>query len=308
MSCSEVEKDLISRIEKLEGQVAMLTELMKEWAEISFPAGFVHPVELAMRQRGLQVTSFNPLGEVILPASNDPSIRLLYYKHLGRYSFRLFLRDLIHKGAGEDWRTISRYCSPRVAKSFIRFLKQAGLVDVDDNTFSYRYIGPSVRSFGATLEWYVAEIMRREFLAPTLFGVKFSETPHGGDYDVLSILQGHLVYIEVKSSPPRGVEKPSVEAFLKRLEDLSPELAIFLVDTELRMSDKIVVLFQEATGKEVKRMVKELFLMEGNVYIINTKKSISANLRKCFQHFFVSLGGMNEAHRSSLLLPMGKSY
>ncbi|MEJ5300021.1 MAG: hypothetical protein WHS38_03435 [Thermodesulforhabdaceae bacterium] len=308
MSFSEVERNLVGRIEQLENQVAMLTELIKGWAEVSFPAGFVHPVELVMRQRGLQIVSFNPFAEVILPIPNDPSIHLLYYKNLGRYSFRLFLKDLIHKVAGHDWRTISRYCSPRVAKSFIRFIHQAGLVEIGEDSYSYRYVGPSVRSFGATLEWYVAEIMRREFLAPTLFGVKFSETPHGGDYDVLSILQGRLVYLEVKSSPPRGVEKPSVEAFLRRLEDLSPDLAIFLVDTELRMSDKIVVLFQEATGREVKRMVKELFLMDGNVYIINTKKSISANLRRCFQHFFKTLGGVNETHRASLLLSLGKSH
>lgn len=302
------EEDLVRRIEALERQVAVLSDVVRAWAEISFPAGFMHPVELIMRQRGFHVLSFDSFSEVILPVNEDPQIRLLYYKYLGRYSFRLFLRDLIHKRAGDDWRTISRYCSTRVAKTFIKFLQQAGLVEIGSDGFSFRYIGPTVRSFGGTLEWYVAEVMRREFLAPTLFGVKFSETVHGGDYDVLSVLQGYLVYIEVKSSPPRGVEKPMVDAFLQRLGDLAPDVAIFLVDTELRMSDKIVVLFEEATGKKLNRMVKELFSMDNRVYVINTKKSISANLRRCFQHFFASCGGFDENHRASLLLSLGKYY
>lgn len=299
------EEGLIARVEELERQVAVLNELMKAWAEISFPAGFIHPLELLMRQRGLNILSFNSLSEVILPVNEDARVNLLYYKYLGRYSFRLFLRDLLHRGEGNDWRFISRYCSQKTARTFIKFLSQIGLVKIDENTFSYRYIGPSVRSFGPTLEWYVAEVMRREFLAPTLFGVKFSETLHGGDYDVLSILQGRLIYIEVKSSPPRGVEKPMVEAFLQRLGDLLPDMAIFLVDTELRMSDKIVVLFEEATGKKLERMVKELFSLE-NIYIINTKKSISANIRLCLQHFFANCGGLNENYRASLLLSLGK--
>lgn len=299
--------DLAKRVEELERQVAMLAELIKAWAEIAFPAGFVHPVELLIRQRGLNLLSFNSLSEVILPVNRDPTIGLSYYRYLGRYSFRLFLRDLIHKKEGDDWRLISRYCSQKTAKSFIRFLHQAGLVELAQDGFSYRYTGPSVRSFGATLEWYVAEVMRREFLAPTLFGVKFSETLHGGDYDVLSILQGRLVYIEVKSSPPRGVEKPMVEAFIERLGDLSPDMAIFLVDTELRMSDKIVVLFEEATGERPERMVKELFRLD-SIYIINTKKSISANIRRCLKHFFTNCGGLDENYKASLLLSLGEYH
>lgn len=302
------EEDLTRRIEALERQVSMLNDVVRAWAEISFPAGFMHPVELILRQRGFHILSFDSFSEVILPVSEDPQIRLLYYKYLGRYSFRLFLRDLIQKRSGEDWRTISRYCSSRVARNYIRFLQQAGLTEIGSDGFSYHYIGPAVRSFGATLEWYVAELMRREFLAPTLFGVKFSDTVHGGDYDVLSVLQGYLVYIEVKSSPPRGVEKPMVEAFLQRLEDLSPDLAIFLVDTELRMRDKIVVLFEEATEKKLNRMVKELFSMDDRVYVINTKKSISINIRRCLQHFFTNCGGFDENHRASLLLSLGKCY
>ncbi|MCX7822799.1 MAG: hypothetical protein N2260_05075 [Syntrophobacterales bacterium] len=301
-------EDLLRRVEELERQVSMLAELVKAWAEVSFPAGFIHPVELLMRQRGFNILSSNSLSDVLLPVSEDPKIHFLYYKYLGRYSFRLFLKDLLHKGEGSDWRSISRYCSYKTAKTFIKFLSQAGIVKFGEDGLSYRYTGPLVKSFGATLEWYVAEIMRREFLAPTLFGVKLSETLHGGDYDVLSILQGYLIYIEVKSSPPRGVERPMVEAFVHRLGDLSPDITIFLVDTELRMSDKIVVLFEEVTGRKPQRIIRELFYLDGYIYIINTKRSIGSNIRRCLQHFFANCGGLDENYRTSLLLSLGKSY
>ena len=65
----------------------------------------------------------------------------------------------------------------------------------------------------------------------------------GGDYDVLGRLDGALVYLEVKSSPPKQVYDSEVRAFLDRVEDLAPDLAVFLMDTELRMKDKLVPMF-----------------------------------------------------------------
>ncbi len=297
-------EDITKRLEKLERQVFMLSELLKEWTEVSFPTGVIHPVEIVVRQRGLNVLSCNNYSDVILPLTKDPKVFLQYYRYLGRYSFRLFMKDLINKREGTNWRFISRYCSERVARVYINFLKKAGIAEISGDSF--KYVGTPVRSFGSTLEWYISEVMRREFMAPTLFGVKFSETPHGGDYDVISILQGCLVYIEVKSSPPRGVEKPAVESFLKRLEDLSPDIAVFLVDTELRMKDKIVMLFEEVTGKRVERLVRELFHLHNRIYIINTKKSITANLNRCFRAFFRARGGFDENFGKSFVLSLGK--
>jgi hypothetical protein len=171
------------------------------------------------------------------------------------------------------------------------------LADLDMVTLgrdrSYELISKLISSFGPTLEWYVSEIFRLEFMAPVLFSVRLQHTRHGGDYDVIAIVSGHLIYVEVKSSPPRGVELQAVSAFLNRLRDLQPHVAVFLVDTELRMKDKIVPLFTEALGARdqlsdpspVSRLINEIFHIDHTIYLVNSRKGIYSNLRYCFRDF-----------------------
>ncbi|SFM64859.1 hypothetical protein [Thermodesulforhabdus norvegica] len=293
----EDNRDLISRIEEIEKQLRELSltcyELQREIDRVlhfinepAEPLPERHPVLRILTQRGHSVLSFGDMSEVILPQRPRQELYDRYYGLLKKYSFRLFLRDLLHRDHGEDWRNLSRYCSTRTARQYINFLSLAGLVEIEDNSFAFRYTGPKVRSFGSTLEWYIAEIFVREFYAPALFAVKLKNTKHGGDYDVVAGCHGKLVYVEVKSSPPRGVELPHVESFINRLEDLSPDLAFFLVDTELRMKDKIVKLFEEATGREPVRLVRELFYLDNGIYLINARKGITSNIRRCLQHYF----------------------
>lgn len=290
------DKSFVSRIEKIERQLRELSltclevrreidKLLNSMTEPSQSPPGRHPVLQILTQRGHSVLSHSEMSEVILPKVIEVDLYDRYYELLKRYSFRLFLRDLLHTGRGEDWRSVSRYCSARTARQYINFLSSAGLVEVEADGYGFRYVGPEARSFGATLEWYVAEVFIREFYAPALFAVKLKNTKYGGDYDVVASCHGKLVCVEVKSSPPRGVELPHVESFLHRLEDLSPDMAFFLVDTELRMKDKIVKLFEEATGREPTRLVRELFYLD-DIYLINARKGIISNIRRCLQHYF----------------------
>jgi hypothetical protein len=110
---------------------------------------------------------------------------------------------------------------------------------------------------------------------------------------VVTIIAGRLAYIEVKSSPPRGVELPAISAFLDRFQELQPQVAVFLVDTELRMMDKMVPLFIESLlkrqewhgGAGVERLVHEIFHIGHRIYLTNSRKGIYTNLRICFRDF-----------------------
>ena len=69
-----------------------------------------------------------------------------------------------------------------------------------------------------------------------------------------------------------------------RVLELSLDLSIFIMDTELRMKDKIVVLFEEAlpktplVGLPVERVKAELFRVGGRIFIINSKDGLAANI------------------------------
>ena len=75
-----------------------------------------------------------------------------------------------------------------------------------------------------------------------------------------------------------------ITAFFNRVEDLSPDIAVFFVDTELRMKDKIVPMFEDALLKRynkavpVERIVKELFHINKKIFIINSKGGITTNI------------------------------
>lgn len=247
-----------------------------------------------LKQKGLKLIQYNPEKGLLLSPYVDARVEGRFYDLMRRYSFRLFLRDLIAHQDHFTLKDLTRYCSPKVAANYHHFLEEIGLVTkVSDR--GYALSVHFVPSIGPTLEWFVAQIFIREFDASAVYGVKFRETPHGGDYDVIAWLDNRLAYVEVKSSPPKGVETTDVRAFYQRLEDLSPHLAFFLVDTELRMKDKIVPLFEEEINRvygseggklrPVVRLKEELFHVKDNLFLINSRKGIATNLKTCLRHY-----------------------
>jgi hypothetical protein len=291
--------DTVDRLRKLEEEIQALKAAFAQTREElgalrdEFDA-HRHPVEQILGQRGLPILARGDFAQVLIPSDLPAPLKARFFGLMQRYSFRLFLRDLIQFPEGEHPRVLSRYCSLRTVRSYLKNLSDLGIVELPKED-GYRLVPKGVPSFGPTLEWYVCEIFMREFMAPALFNVRLRNTRHGGDYDVVALVSGYLVYVEVKSSPPRGVEIQSVAAFLNRLDDLNPHVAVFLVDTELRMKDKIVPLFEEAivqSGKvpddrPVQRLVGEIFHVRHGIYLINSRKGIYSNLRTCFRDFLV---------------------
>jgi hypothetical protein len=159
---------------------------------------------------------------------------------------------------------------------------------------------PGITSFGPTLEWFVAQIFEREFACPAMFGVDFKETDVGGDYDVLTFWEGRLIYVEVKSSPPKSIEDQEITAFFARLHDLIPDVALFFNDTYLRMKDKVVEIFE----REIRKLPDDVAFSEGpekiedeiyhvghRIYILNSKRDIVNNFRVCLRdHLRKSIG------------------
>ena len=198
-----------------------------------------------LERRGLKIFSKNPPNGLLFPIDFPTGHRSKLYHLLKRYSFRLFARDLIQTGDSFEPSELTRYCSEKGVKRYLGILLKLGIIETGAGN-SYRLLRATISSFGGTLEWFLAEIFKREFFSPALYGVRFKGSSFGGDYDVIAMVEGNLIYTEVKSSPPRGIELNEIQAFIGRINDLLPHMAIFFVDTELRMKDKIVPMFEEA--------------------------------------------------------------
>ena len=278
----------------LQGAIAGLRERI-ERLERAIPVGD-KTLQHAIKARGIEIHGYNPEDGLIFTAAASPQERSSLYHLLRHYSFRLFLRDAIKKKDAFRAADLVRYCSLAVAKKYIATLRDLNLLE-DSGRGTYRLVQSALSSFGPTLEWFVAQMFQREFAAPAIYGVRFKETSSGGDYDVIARWEGRLVYVEIKSSPPRGIERSEIGSFFARITDLLPDIALLFNDTQLRMKDKIVPLFEDELAERigagsrdrfpVRRLVDELFHINHRMYIVNAKKDAVDNVNRCLRDFLI---------------------
>jgi len=241
-----------------------------------------------LKTRGLTIYKSQPPQDLLLP--DVPHIDS-FYSRLLHYSFRIFLRDVIKHQQQFSVSQVTRYTSPAVAEQYVAYMKEIGLLDQPDN-HTFRLVRRPIRSFGATLEWLLAEIFKRELGVEAVWGVKFRGQGVGGDYDILAKINCSLLYMEIKSSPPKQMLANHIAAFLDRINDLHPTISIFFMDTELRMKDKIVPMFEEELSRrntqppEIRRMENELFAVGNTMFIMNSSGTIRGNIEKILIEFF----------------------
>jgi hypothetical protein len=237
------------------------------------------PLDVMLKRRGFAIYKKEPSEDLLIP---DHKYASAFRSKLKKYSFRLFLRDVIKHQDSFGLDQVTRYATKQVAAGYLDFLLTSGIVRPFRSRF--RLVKRPLKSFGETLEWFVAGLVREDFQAEAVWGVKFRRAGIGGDYDVIAKLDSSLLYMEIKSSPPRQIFDRVITAFLERVEELSPEISIFFMDTELRMKDKIVPMFEEELLRRYKkqvpvtRIVKELFHINKKIFIINSKGGISSNI------------------------------
>jgi hypothetical protein len=247
-----------------------------------------------LRLRGFRIYTKEPSEDLLAPAGKHLDG---FYGMMTRYSFRLFLRDVIKHQQGFAARDVTHYATAEATSDYIDYILDVGLAERAGGAYRLRR---RIKSFGETLEWFVAETLRREFQAEAAWGVKFKGRRAAGDYDLIAKADGTLLYMEVKSSPPKQVMPGEVKAFLDRVEDLGADISMFFMDTELRMKDKIVPMFEEEIGNrfasppEVKRMEKELFRISGRIFIINAKGSVAGNIEKALMWHFRGHGPLTK--------------
>ena len=247
------------------------------------------PLEMLLKRRGFRIYKKEPSDDLLIPEDrfNDG-----FFEMMKKYSFRLFLRDVIKHQGFFRLENVTRYATSDVTKTYLEYLRSVGLVERVSEGF--RLSLEHIKSFGETLEWFVAEIFRKEFAAEAIWGIRFKRPEVGGDYDLIAKVDGSILYMEIKSSPPKQIYQSEISAFFDRVFDLLPEISIFFLDTELRMKDKIVPMFDEELGKryavppKITRMEKELFQIWGKMFIINAKDSIPANIEKVLSWYFRS--------------------
>jgi len=266
---------LLARVDALERQVALAAP----------------SIEGTLRQRGWDRVYHSSTGGLLLPRPAEGEVVERYYADLTRYHFRRLLQEVMALrtlGAAVTRRLEERWGAGAVATSVQRFAAY-GFLRRQKGTWAVTV--PRGATFGDTLQWFVAQVFRREFAAPAAWDVRVGEIAAGGDFDVLTVLQGRLGYVECKGSPPYNVTAGSLARFLERLRRLRPEFAILFVDTTLRIDrniiDNLARLWREDHGREarVARVTPGRYeIGEGrDLFVITGRRSLIANLRWCLR-------------------------
>ena len=235
-----------------------------------------------LRRRGFRPSPWPP--DLPFPADLDPARTERFAHLLDHYAFRLFLRGAIQRRRGFHPAEATRYLGAEGARAMADELVALGLAERTGRG-RYRLLHPS-RSFGGTLEWYVARELRERLGFDTATGLRFGAPGVGGDLDVVAAAEGRLLYLELKSSPPRQLGEREVAAFFDRLEALRPDLALFVVDTALRLGDKVVPMLVDEmarrTGRRPKphRVVRELWALSPGLHAVNAKGDLMANVAR----------------------------
>jgi len=244
-------------------------------------------LDVLLKRRGFRIYKKEPADDLLIP---ENTFLEGFYEMMKRYSFRLFLRDVIKHQKSFRLEQVTRFATSEVTGEYLKYIRDIGLVEKIYDGF--RLSSGPIKSFGETLEWFVAEIFKREFSTEAIWGMRFKRPLVGGDYDLIAKVDGSILYMEIKSSPPKQIYHNEISAFFDRVSDLLPEISIFFVDTELRMKDKIVLMFEEELNRryndppQVMRMEKELFQIQDKIFIINAKDSIAANIEKVLCWYF----------------------
>jgi len=285
-------QEALREIQSLKKKVRSLTREIE-----SVKAGSIEDsssVEKMLRMRGIRVFRKNPTERLFFPSDFSPLYKIRFYEMMKKYSFRLVLRDMIKFQDRFRIQDLTRYCSSKVVQGYCKQLCDMGVIIKNERGNYQTQVSP-LYSFGPTLEWFVAEMFKKEFSSPAIYGVSIKNTPSGGDYDVIASWNQRLVYIEVKSSPPKGIEQNEISTFFSRMDDVLPDVGFLFNDTQLRMKDKLVVMFEKDLGKRyggesktlypVKRLMDELFHVQHRVFIVNSKKDVVENFQICLKHY-----------------------
>jgi len=241
------------------------------------PAGGAQAGEaLAMLvRRGLRPRLARP--DLPFPRDLDGAAADRVAERLGHYGFRLFLRGAILARGPFRPEDATRYLDAAHAELAAGQLVELGLAErLPDGRL--RLLHPP-RSFGATLEWWVARELARRLALDVASGVRSGAPGVGGDLDVVLAAEGKLVYLELKSGPPKHLMPAEVSAFMKRLRALRPHLSIFALDTALRLSDKVLPMLSEAAGAGApRRLRRDVWRVAPGLYAASARQDLVENL------------------------------
>ena len=118
-----------------------------------------------LKRRGFSIYKKEPSDDLFAPSAKYGAA---FYNRLKKYSFRLFLRDVIKHQNYFTLEKVTKFATLQVSAEYLEFMRKAGLIEVYRK--GYRLARRPIKSFGETLEWFIARVLHNDFQAEALWG------------------------------------------------------------------------------------------------------------------------------------------
>jgi len=263
-------------------------------------------IEEILAKRGFRLVGQGDEKQAIIPKVGDLTEEGEFHDFYNNYTFRKILRHLVAKGGSVHVKELKSICASSKLQYFRDFLTRSHIIKTSsDDTWE---LEDEVGSWGYTVEWYISRLIHDKLYYACQWGVKIDGLYAGGDYDVLSFGEGVLIYTECKSKSPNEISEKEIRYFLQRVQDLSPEIAVMLVDTDSRLYELVrhfieILLpierlrsgIKDPEWKPAKPIItklegfNELYFYPRQVFITNSQPSILHSIQDCLRHYYTCI-------------------
>jgi len=84
------------------------------------------PLDMLLKRRGFRIYKREPSEDLLLP---EEIFIDSFYEMMKKYSFRLFLRDVIKQQRFFGLENVTRYATSDVTKDYLEYMRNIGLVE-----------------------------------------------------------------------------------------------------------------------------------------------------------------------------------
>ena len=118
-----------------------------------------------LKRRGFTFLSWGNPENLLIPENRFDEIEDRFYELLKKYSFRIFLRDIIQHQKGFHVKDIVKYSTEETIKNHLALTTEFWITEsISEN--QYKLTSKTVYSFGETLEWLLSESLGKNFNLP----------------------------------------------------------------------------------------------------------------------------------------------
>ena len=174
-----------------------------------------------LNQRGHRVTKLGSERDIFLPTRQDlepelkDSFKVMLYNLMRNDSFRRSLRDWAYGNISENNSNLA------YIMSYVKLCEKFG---------GWSNAAPEIRRrYASTFEWYVSELLCREFAARASgFGLRLKDADPDDEFDCVALLDNGLVFVECKTG--REGIYAQIKKFLRRDTELLATYSFFVFD------------------------------------------------------------------------------